>query len=74
MNIIVGNANVTKLIQSNTLARQIGEQLFPAMLYRGLAFREPWEGAVGQTGAQNPQPVQLSRVMSGRPRRSMRIA
>ena len=49
MNIIVGNANVTKLIQTGTLARMIGEQLFPALLYRGIAHREPWEGAVGQT-------------------------
>ena len=49
MNIVVGNANVTKLIQNNTVARVIGEQLFPGLLYRGLAYREPWEAAVGQT-------------------------
>lgn len=49
MNIIVGNANVSKLIQTGTLARMIGEQLFPGLLYRGVAHREPWEGAVGQT-------------------------
>ena len=49
MNIVVGNANVTKLIQTGTLARMIGQQLYPALLYRGIAYREPWEGAVGQT-------------------------
>lgn len=49
MNIIVGNANVTKLLQNNTVSRQIGEALFPGLLYRGIASREEWEGAVGQT-------------------------
>lgn len=49
MNITVGNANVTKLIQTGTLARSIGEALYPGLLYRGIAHRELWEGGVGQT-------------------------
>lgn len=49
MNIIVGNANVTKLIQNNTVARVIGEQLFPGLMFRAAAYREEWEANVGQT-------------------------
>jgi hypothetical protein len=49
MNIVIGNANVTKLIQTNTVAREIGEALFPGLLFRAAAHRELWEAAAGQT-------------------------
>ena len=49
MNIIVGNANVTKLLQNDTISRVIGEALFPGLMFRAAAYREPWEAAVGQT-------------------------
>ena len=49
MNIVVGNANITKLIQNNTVARKVGEQLFPGLMFRAAAWREEWEGHVGQT-------------------------
>ena len=49
MNITIGNANLDKIIQDRTIARSIGEALFPGLLFRAAAHRERWEASAGQT-------------------------
>jgi hypothetical protein len=49
MSLILGNANVEKLLQENIMARVLGDALFPPLLFRSAATREPWEGHAGQT-------------------------
>jgi len=49
MNILIGNANLDKIIQDRTIARSIGEALFPGLLFRAAAHRERWEARAGQT-------------------------
>lgn len=49
MTLILGNANTEKLLQENILARVLGDALFPPLIFRAAATREPWEGGFGQT-------------------------
>lgn len=48
MNIVIGSANVDKILQNGTVSKEVGDQLYQALLYRAGAKREPWEGAVNQ--------------------------
>lgn len=49
MTITIDATGVAQLLQPFTLARLMGEALFPLLLFRAGVIREPWEAAAGQT-------------------------
>ena len=49
MTILLGNSDITQIVQTGLLSRSIGQRLFPALLWRAAAYREPWEAAAGQS-------------------------